>query len=803
MNKNAIIILSDINIARFLIDDEKIKIQTIKEHTDNVVNLISLNLQNLELNSFLKMVAILHDLGKYSDDFQNYIRTAIEKENDGSYEQWIKRVEKHDHGVYGALYIEKKIVINSPLEKIVSDIMKMVICYHHGGLNDCVNSEYSVPLYKRFEKCNDVIPDSIIDRFNKDYNKNMQQLFSEACSEFNSLSKKLFIFNKERSFILHLIIKLIYSALIDADRTDAYLFEAETEIKPIELSNKIDEYIKLLDNKINQFSLVKTNSKFMQAVNEIRSSISRDCLISADKEQGIYKLTVPTGGGKTLSSLRFALHHAKKRNLNRIIYILPYTTIIEQNASVVRDALKCNDELLEYHCNVINDSNEQNDLLTQNWNYPIIYTTMVQYLNSFFSKSTQDIRRIRNFCNSVIVFDEIQKIPTKCISLFNSTINFLSKICNCTIVLSSATQPTLCDTDTPIYMENNNELISNVDKCFESLKRMNVQNRIIPGGYSYQMAANFIKDLSKENNSVLCIVNTIKSAEEIYDYILERNNDFKLYFLSTHLCPENRKKVINEIKDNLIKNIKMVCISTPLIEAGVDISFDTVFRSLCGLDSIAQATGRANRNGEKEVGNSYIINLKDENISPLTEVEVGAKHCHTVLEEFKGQDVLMPKANDRYFHLYYNDKKIKSQMNYKIHNDESIFEMLSCNKVRDDNYKAYNNSNIPISINYRFKTAAENFQVIENNTKSIIVPFEEGENIICKLLSKTTVKDKYLLIKEAQKYIVNVYDNLFNELNKENALMTCDIEGVYLLNKAFYNKEKGVCVKKNLELLNY
>jgi len=560
-----------------------------------------------------------------------------------------------------------------------------------------------------------------------------------------------------------------------------------------------NQYIVKLDEKLKSFREMPTNSELEETVKKARLAISDDCYNFAKKPTGIYTLTVPTGGGKTFSSLRFALNHAKETHKKRIIYILPYTTIIEQNAQVVREALDCGDNLLEYHSNVFEDNKGENyKLLTARWDSPIIFTTMVQFLDTLYAKGTQPLRRMHNLSNSIIIFDEIQSIPIKCISLFNSAVNYLSGICNSTIVLCSATQPTLCETKISLLKETNAEIVSNVSEQFKSLKRMEVQNLLLDGKYTYEMVGDLVFKLKQELTSILIILNTKSTAERIFNELSSRdvNKENKIFFLSTNLCPANRKEIIKNIKACLDKNEPIICVSTQLIEAGVDISFDGVIRSLAGLDSIAQATGRGNRHGKSEVKSSYIINLADENLQNLTEIKLGVTHCKEVLNKFKknpdefDNDLLSPKAIEEYYKCYFEDKEIENQMCYPVIGFEiPIYDMLKNRKSR---------KHPDMTMNYLFKTARENFQVIDNSTMAVIVPYGEGKAVISELLNKNSLSEKMNALKKAQQYSVNIYDNLFRKLVDENAFVPCDIAGIHILDEAFYSDVLGVITDKKM-----
>lgn len=235
---------------------------------------------------------------------------------------------------------------------------------------------------------------------------------------------------------------------------------------------------------------------------------------------------MPTGGGKTLSSLRYALEHAKKFNKDRIFYIIPFTTIIDQNAKDIKDILCRDDVILEHHSNLVVD-NQQEDykLLTERWDNPIVLTTMVQFLDTLFSGGTQGIRRMHNLANSIIILDEIQAIPIKCINMFNSAINFLSNICHATIVLCTATQPLLSTTKTPLKLSKNPNIILDMQEKFEQFKRVNLVDKRLVGGYSAVSIKDLVLNIMDQVESVLVILNTKNSAKEIFNELKKANID--------------------------------------------------------------------------------------------------------------------------------------------------------------------------------------------------------------------------------------------------------------------------------------
>jgi CRISPR-associated endonuclease/helicase Cas3 len=799
-------------IAHFRESDHAI--HELKDHLTHVAEMSEEYGSVFGLGKLARLIGLLHDMGKYGDAFQDYINTKLkESKNDETKRSDSKKI---DHGKIGAIYVYNTFHDRGgSIEKATIEAIAMVICYHHGGLNDYITMDCRIPMLERFkleEEDNSYY--QCVDRFFEDVSseKEIEYLYSEACNEVRTLTYQIKNNQLSLPFSFHLLIKQIYSILIDCDRYDTYMFmENKFEEPPINLKDLWILYSSRLEHKITEFLAKPTKSPLEERIKKLRLQVSDICFRFAKRERGIYFLTVPTGGGKTLSSLRFALEHAKQKEMKKIIYVLPYTTIIEQNASVVRDILNCDEYLLEHHSNVIQTEHEQYKLLTQRWDCPIIFTTMVQFLNTFFEAGTTSIRRLHQLNHAIIIFDEIQSLPIKCISLFNDTVNYLCRMCNCTIVLSSATQPNLFSTDKPIIPSVDPYIIKYTKDLFHGFKRMNVIPQFLSGGYTIEVLKKFILELASIVKSVLVIMNTKQTVEDLYKALksYEFEDQTSLYLLSTNLCPAHRKYIIKDIKDKLESRERVICISTQLIEAGVDISFDTVVRSLAGLDSIAQASGRGNRHGEDEIGVTYIVNVQNENLKKLKDIELGQKHTRTILHEYSespgdfDEDLLSPKAICKYYKYYFSDGEIKNQMDYKIEKyNESIYLMLSGVKKKMVAYKDINGKPFPFQLPYMFKTASNEFKVIDENTRAVLVPFSEGKNIISKLVGDVSLSEKVSCIKEAQQYTVNVFEYQYRRLEAEEALAPSPVEGINILREGFYDDELGVTTEKKMRFLN-
>jgi CRISPR-associated endonuclease/helicase Cas3 len=547
------------------------------------------------------------------------------------------------------------------------------------------------------------------------------------------------------------------------------------EKDPIHIRCLWEKFSESLSLKEVYFQKLKTSSQLEETIRILRQDVWMQCRNFSKAPTGIYTLTVPTGGGKTLSSLRLALDHAIINEKKRILYVLPFTSIIEQNASVVREVLNTGDYLLEHHSNVVNetaygsDDYEYRKLLTEQWTSPIIFTTMVQFLNTFFAGGTQDIRRFHNLTDCIIIFDEIQALPVKCISLFNETVNFLSNLCRDTIILCSATQPSLGMVKHKVNI--NKEIIKDVDIKFEEFKRMEIIDERYGRKFSVPKLSEFIYCKKQENDTILIILNTKAAAERVYLEVKQRFKDDSIlfYYLSTNLCANHRKSIIREMKEALSQNKQVICVSTQLIEAGVDISFSCVIRHIAGLDSIAQASGRGNRNGEGAIKQTYIIELEDERLGSLKEIRLGEQFSGFVLDEYASnmdrfdRNLLSPKAIKRYYEHFFWEEDIERMMDYPVHGyDNTIYNMLSHpNKSRA--YKNAYDSDYPLKFEYQFKTAAHCFEVIDEAAKSVLVPYKEGKSIISKLYSREALPD-IGLIRSAQQYMVNISMRVYDLL---------------------------------------
>jgi len=608
-------------------------------------------------------------------------------------------------------------------------------------------------------------------------------------------------------FKIGLLVRFLFSCLIDADRMDTADFERPKAAKR-RLKGKYTEWGQLTE-RLERGLQGLTRTK---RIDDVRCNISDWCRESASRDKGIFTLTVPTGGGKTLASLRFALHHAERHKMDRVIFVVPFTTIIDQNAEKVRAILEPNKKdrgrvVLEHHSNLMPEQQGWREkMLTENWDAPVVYTTSVQLLETLFGGGTRGARRMHQLANAVLVFDEIQTLPINCVHLFCNAMNFLKEHCGSTVVLCTATQPLLHLVDASrgaMKYTQENELIRDVKGLFDDLKRVEVLNRRKPGGWTDEEVSCLALDEVKQSGSCLVIVNTKKSAQALYR-LCKGMAHCPVYHLSTNMCPAHRKKNLGYVRDLLDKSAPVLCISTQLIEAGVDVDFGAVIRFTAGLDSIAQAAGRCNRNGRMEKGRVHVVNPAAENVDMLKDIQCGKGVTERMLddiaagvEDFDG-DLLGPKAMARYFDYYFFARR--DEMSYSVSaqmvgRDDTLLNMLSVNAMAVDEYGRNHGRAPDTYLRQSFMAAGRAFKAIDAPTRGIVVPYGEGgKKLIGKLCGAFEVGKQFKLLRDAQQYSVNVFPHILDKLQKADAVHTIqkDVDILYLSDARYYHQEFGL-----------
>ena len=729
--------------------------QLLRRHLLNVSALARIFGNKCDMGEIACIAGFFHDQGKISDLFQSMLEENIPHDS-----------VRVPHSIFGA----KRAFLDLAEQSHIAEIIGNAIQAHHGSLSDNLSPEGDAPLLEKLSSV-PLFPNL----------PNSPDIDLEALEvELSAVISK--VHDDDKAFAWSMIIKMIYSCLVDADRLDAYLHE--NELTHVE---HFPDWDKMLANLMIRLSKFSAETE----VEIFRKNVSDGCGATGLRERGVYKLEVPTGGGKTLASLRFALVHAQKHRLDRIIYVIPYLSILSQAAKEIREALDADEvTVLEHHSGFLPDETQFFKLQTDRWDAPIILTTQVQFLESIFSAKGSDLRKLHNVANSVIIFDEAQSLPIKCVHLFNSAINFLHSVGNTTILLCTATQPLLGDdiVKQKLRFSENPALC----ECGKLPARTKIVNKMQPAGYSYPEFADFVKEAHKDSRSILVIVNTKAAAKRLYEEL--KTIETPVLHLSTNMCAAHRDDVIEKLRHKLDSKSKepVICISTQLIEAGVDISFECVIRDIAGLDSIYQAAGRCNRHGEfGEVKNVYVVNIAGQNLDRLKDIKEGAEIAKRLFDEGRDDDI------DAFYQYYFHDRA--GEMSYTIPSGGNIYDLLSHNQQGQQTYKNRGLKYPVPKMRSALKSAADAFYVIDKGRTEIIVPYGNATELIsdyCQAYSPGKKREK---LRQLARYSVSMYKYQIEGLDSAGALYPQD--ELIVLDAGFYNTVCGVDLDGKHEFL--
>lgn len=695
------------------ISDDKKRRQSIKEHLEGTACLAEKFAGEFGKGEWGYCCGMLHDIGKYSQAFQKRIRG-----DDRSV----------DHATAGARICLEKGGLYSPIAYCIAG--------HHSGLPDYGS-----------EKFDTGSASTLMGRKKKrleDYQDFQKEIQVPELKTLPFVPKE----TKNPDFSLSVFIRMLYSCLVDADflDTENFMKGGETERSSGE---SMETLLEKLEKHISKW-LLNTD---INTVNGRRTEILKHCMEQGGKERGIFRLTVPTGGGKTVASLAFALRHAVKNHMKRVIYVIPYTSIIEQNAGVFREILG-RENVLENHSNVdFQDSEELKSmqLAAENWDKPVVVTTNVQFFESLFGHKSSKCRKLHNIANSVVIFDEAQMLPNDYLIPCIAMIEELAERYRTSLVLCTATQPALGE----LFQDKKEivELCPRMEEQFSFFERATFKN------IGKTTEEELIERLKIEEQA-LCIVNTKKRAQRLYQEVKGEG----VYHLSTAMYPLHRKRVLKEIKDRLGKK-RCILISTSLVEAGVDLDFQTVYRQLAGVDSMIQAAGRCNREGKRSAKESQVFIFefaeKEYVLGQRQQIDV----AKALLQEEQNFSSL--EAIEKYFRMLYYLRG----------------EGLDKKNIMEEFRKQ----------RYNFAKVGKEFKLIEENTISVFIPREqEGEALLRQMKYEGYTKAG---IRKVGQYCVQVYENEFKALYDVGMVqkVSADIEDFYeLTDESQYTEEVGL-----------
>ena len=779
--------------------------QTVAEHLRHVGDLMAEFAAGIGLSATARLIGLLHDLGKCTQEFADYLAYCRQNPDDHS------RRGTVDHATAGGQLLRRRYGAHSEEGQLAADMAALVIFSHHSGLMNYVDKKGCADFLRRVEK------DDLLERVDLAYyyreiigEEALDRLFAEAVGEFSALDARIQSCASEETENYHfawgMVHKLLFSMLVDADRLDSAEFELDVRWTQEWHTEMLwDEFSVNLEKKLKSFPMPQKETA--KKIAGLRQKISDDCLRAAQNAPGIYKLSVPTGGGKTLAGMRFALRHAQLYGKKRIIFVIPYTSIIEQNAKEIRDIFDCDEAILEHHSNVLpegiagedSESMDWRRLLTERWDVPVIFTTQVQFLNALFAGDGSSMRRLHALEDSILIFDEIQTLPVRCTHLFNAAMNFLQSFCRVTAVLCTATQPPLERMECPLALGREAELTSDVAAVFEGFRRVRIENCCRVGGVSVDEIAKEILQSAEERGDVLAIVNLTRQARELYQAVQEVaqsvQREIRVVHLSTKMCPAHRRRVLDEVRAELAQRWekpekRLVCISTQLIEAGVDVSFPVVYRALAGFSSIAQAAGRCNRHGDGAQGLVRIVAFADEGLLHLEDIRQGQKIAQILLHKKEADTILSPQVMTEYFLKFYQGRTSK-ELRYPIEKQYTLFDLLSANYVAQQTREE---SGEPADFWFMqaFYDAGKAFEVIDSYTESVLVPYAAGKELIAAFDRREVDKKHFCQdMRRAQQYMVNLFRQELENLKAQGAIWQTE-SGVFALHEGYYREDFGV-----------
>ena len=777
-------------------EDGTRNIQSVAEHCRGAARCAAESLGGIGLSKAAYLTGLLHDLGKATPEFQAYIESAVNGEavRRGAVVHTFAGVRlllEQYHGPTPASY-----------DDITCELLAFAIGSHHGSF-DCVGETRSSGFQHRLLSHDSEYREAVQNFLSSCAGQDeIDSLFRASCQELTGVFEKIqdqlctdaALARRELPFYVGLTARLLLSAVIQGDRRDTAEFMTGTArpVFPEDRRPLWEARLRYMEQKLARFPS-ETD------IQKARRQISDQCRLFAERPGGVFRLNVPTGAGKTLSSLRYALTNAARWNKSRIIFTAPLLTILEQNAQVIRDYVGNDSIILEHHSNLVRtqETPEQLDLqelLAEDWSAPVIITTLVQLLNTLFSGKTTCIRRFQALSNSIIILDEVQTVPAKMLTLFNLAVNFLSEVCGTTVVLCSATQPCLEKTAYPLVSVPK-DIVPYDRELWKAFRRTQIQNA---GNMRLEDIPAFALEILASADSLLIVCN--KKDEAAYLYRGLSHGDLYCCHLSAAMCTAHRRTALAGLQTALASGEKTVCVSTQVIEAGVDISFERVIRLSAGMDSVVQAAGRCNRNSE-QAGPApvYLVQCQNENLARLPDIQRGkdatgellAQYCRRP-ERFQN-DLASDEAIGYYYHRLYQEMPDGFQ-DYRVEGKHyTVFSLLSDNSFfSDDRAEAHGT----YFLNQAFQLAGRLFQVYDEDSLDVIVPYGEGRTVISALRSDRARRDlayRRSCLEQAKPYTVSLYQYQRQKLEQAHGLLPIrdDDASVWVLAEGFYDEETG------------
>jgi CRISPR-associated endonuclease/helicase Cas3 len=716
------------------------------EHLRGVAVLAADFAADFNSSDWASLAGLWHDLGKYREAFQHYIKKVSGYDAEAHIEGAPGRV---DHSTAGAIHAMEKLGMHGR-------ILAYLIAGHHAGLPDWNNAEAG--------------QSSLFNRIEEGKRKGYLQeaLLTSPAPHILDQSNPTSLPPHPDKGSWALWIRMLFSSLVDADflDTETFMDGRKSELRA--------DYPSLKDllPVFNQYMLTKAANADATPVNRIRSVVLRECEEKASLPSGLFSLTVPTGGGKTLSSMAFALNHAHHHNRKRVIYVIPYTSILEQTADTFR-AIFGKENVVEHHSNLDPDQEtSRSRLATENWDAPIIVTTNVQFFESLFAARTSRCRKLHNIVNSVVVLDEAQLLPPDFLAPILHVMTDMSNNYGVSFALSTATQPAFTPRPKFLGLSNVRELMGDSDKLYVDLKRVDTK---LPTDFDVPQTWEAIAAQLQQHESVLCIVNSRNDCRELH-HLMPKDT----IHLSALMCGQHRSHVIATIKQRLQGGIPTRVVSTQLVEAGVDMDFPVVYRAMAGLDAVAQAAGRCNREGVLPGLGKVVVFVPPKPAAPGLLRK--AQQAGQEVMRLSVGDPLTRERFEAYFRAYY------ASLNSLDRAD--IIGLLDMHNRAGARQAEFN-----------FRTAASKFHLIdEEGQTAVIVRYGESPNLIAALESNQNMEphQRRGLLRKLQRYTVNIRNHECKKL-----LGSRDIREIYpgvhvQSSDTLYHPQLGLLMSKDV-----
>ncbi len=773
--------------------------QTVPMHCSGTAAAAADDLSSVGLGKAAEAGGMLHDIGKERIAYRDYLNS----------EEKVRGSVTHTFQACRLLLERYHGEEPNSFEAVTAELLAYACGAHH-GLFDLIGSDGRSGFLHRL-KAENTAYEEVLANYLADFGgwDATDALFKAAHAELMPIYERITALAgnhaEDLSFYIGFLARLLLSAVIDGDRRDTASFMNDT-VFPKESEDMRPlwrERLAFLEDKLSHFSC-------SSAINRARADISAKCHEAAGHEPGMYRLNVPTGAGKTLSSLRFALAHASHWNKRRIVFTAPLLTILDQNAEVIRAHIGDDSLILEHHSNLIREETDtanredlnRRDLLTENWSSPVIITTLVQLLDTLFSGKTSCIRRFQALCDSIIIIDEVQTVPNRMLSLFNLALGFLVRVCGATVVLCSATQPALDAADRPLPCSAE-DIVPYSELLWAPFKRTRICG--LPATPLSEIPA-LIMDCLNEANSVLVVCNKKAEAARLFDML--RGGPYECYHLSASMCMAHRKATLRQMMSALEGSRNggraVMCISTQVIEAGVDISFERVIRLAAGMDSVVQSAGRCNRNGESDVpAPVYLLPCADESLSHLRDIKEGRDATLDLLAVYRrdperfGADLASDAAIRYYYRRLYGQMP-KGYQDYAV-KDLTLFDLLSLNtRYADEDCEGGE----LFFMKQAFKLAGSLFEVFDDNSADVAVPYGAGAELIDQLFAFERPPEIGVMrqwLEKAKPYSVSLMQYQLDALIRSGGVI--EHHGVFILQPEHYDDCVGVKSAGSLGLL--